>query len=218
MHTSIKIGAAIAVVVGGVANGATELVVNGGFETGDFSGWSTVANVWGQPMVWTSVPRTGTYYAQVGLNLPSNRQTSSIAQNIPTTVGVTYHIEFWIDAPDPADYGNGSIAQYPGPNSFFSAEFGGVPILSLLQPDIFALTGGYQYFSATVTALSISSLLNISANMDELSVFPGTFRIDDVSVTALETIPQVPESSTTAALLFLSGATGWSMWRRRSQR
>jgi hypothetical protein len=44
------------------------------------------------------------------------------------------------------------------------------------------------------------------------------FGIDDISVTALETIPQVPESSTTAALLFLSGATGWSMWRRRSQR
>ncbi len=213
MHTSIKIGAAIAVVVAGTVNSATELVVNGGFETGDFSGWSVIQNNLGLPSVWTGTPRTGTYHvSQLGFGAGFTR-TTSIAQTIPTTFGVTYHVEFWLDGP----HSFGEFAE-SGPNSFFFAEFAGVSIVSLLQQDILALPSGYSYFSGNVTALSISSLLNISANTDQAQSLLIGFGIDDISVTALETIPQVPESSTTAALLFLSGATGWSMWRRRSQR
>lgn len=213
MHTSIIIGAAIAVVVAGTVNSATELAVNGGFETGDFNGWSVNMNALANPLVVPGSPRTGTYAVSgLGVTFGPFRETTSIAQIIPTTVGLTYHIEFWLDGPGPSNL------LILGPSSFFNAEFGGVPILSLLQSDILALPSGYAYFSGNVTALSISSLLSFSANTDELTVFAGSFRIDDVSVTALETVPQVPEPSTTAALLFLSGATGWSMWRRRSQR
>lgn len=75
------------------------LVVNGGFETGTFSGWTLVdpsglSNVGNDPMF----AHSGTYHANLGTNpfpvLPQS--TGSLSQNISTTAGTQYNLSFWL--------------------------------------------------------------------------------------------------------------------------
>lgn len=66
-------------------------VVNGGFETGDFSGWKVAANA-------TSVARgiyaqSGTFGARLG-NV-GNNPLGTISQTINTTAQATYTLSYW---------------------------------------------------------------------------------------------------------------------------
>lgn len=163
---------------------AQNLVANPGFETGDFTGWTLGGNT-ADSFVTNALPHSGIYAATLG---PVGSD-GLLSQTLPTTIGQSYTIDFFLDN----DSGG-------GPNDF-TAAFGGVS---------FTLTNAAQFdyteFSFPVVATSTSSQLQFSFRND-----PGFFYLDDVSVSAA-----VPEPSTFALLSVIGvGVLGWRQWRRR---
>lgn len=133
---------------------ATNVVTNGGFETGDLSGWTLSGNTG-----FTGVDNSAHsgnfagYFGQVG-------STGTLSQTLSTVAGQSYTISFWIE-----DDG--------GTPSSFDASFGGNDLLALTNPDAF----NYTFYSYSLTASSASTLLSFTFRQD-----PSYFHLDDVSV------------------------------------
>jgi hypothetical protein len=67
------------------------LVSNGGFETGDFSGWNHTGNT-ANDSVLAALPRAGTYAARFG----AVGSPSFISQNVATQPGQPYLVSLWL--------------------------------------------------------------------------------------------------------------------------
>jgi hypothetical protein len=166
MNTQLM-GAAIALALAtSSAQANINLVVNGGFETGDFTGWMQVGNT-GYNSVSPTDPNSGEYAAWFG----ADKSLSGIQQNVATTAGVTYIFEFYLKTQniDPTLHAEAH------------ALWNGSPVLTLIDPGDF----GYTHYQYTVTATSALTPFEFDFRNDA-----SYFQLDDVSVTA------VPESST----------------------
>ncbi len=106
------LGIVLALLVMGSA-AAQELVVNGGFETGNFSGWTQFGNT-SFTSVLSGGAHGGTYYASFG---PTS--AGGIQQTLVAGPG-TYHIGFWYYAAGggASDYLTASL----GGQQFFSID------------------------------------------------------------------------------------------------
>jgi hypothetical protein len=189
--------------VSGVAS-ASPLLVNGGFETGNFSGW----NVTGGPCEFvlkdiasqstcTGVdpgtdpgPRDGTYAAYLG----QAGSLGSISQTIATTVGTSYDVQFYL--------ANTSLGGDTNPNEF-QVLWNGAPILTEIDLPV----SGYQEYNILETATGTSATLEFAAQQN-----PAYFVLDDVSVT--DPPAPVPEPATLA--LFAGGLAVLRMRRGRT--
>jgi len=185
----ISIGALAIVVsalVGTAAN--ANIVTNGGFETGDFTGWTQ-----GGDTSFTGVddsnPHSGTYEAFLG----PVESSGTLSQTLATIPGDTYSIDFWLENDDTTG------------NNFFSVSFDGQILTSITNASSF----GYTEFNFALPASTSSTVLEFTA------FNPASFWfLDDVSVT--DTSNAVPEPLTVSILG--AGLAGAAVLRRRKKK
>ncbi len=141
-------------------------VVNGGFETGNFSGWTTVPASSGSDFgVSTTDPRSGSYAAYFGGTSAGNYD--GIYQNLATGAG-TFDLDFWL-----ANNGGGS--------NDFQVYWGGSLVLNISNASSF----GYTEYTFDLSTTSSSTQLLFQGYQ-----VPSFFRLDDVSVTYLASVPE----------------------------
>jgi hypothetical protein len=151
-----------------------QIVVNGGFETGDFTGWTPFGetNIQG---VWNGEPHSGVYSAFFGADI-----SSGISQNLNVPAGATLQVSFWLVNE------NGET-----PNSC-SVTLDGQTVASVT--DFTSLT--YQQFTATITVANANPALVFT-----LSDPPYYLDVDDVQVTMTRACYANCDDSTTFPVL-----------------
>ena len=137
---------------------SADLVVNGGFETGDFTGWILSGN----PIpgtVDTANPHSGNYAA----DLIAAASPSFMEQFLPTTSGTRYNLTYFLDV---------STDSTGGPVEFL-AQVNGVAVFD--QTNISPQP--YTRYSFSFLATGTSTDLKFGFRND-----PGSFFLDDISV------------------------------------
>ena len=176
------------------ASASAAIVVNGGFETGDFSGWTltgdtSFSGVFSDP----GIPQSGTYGASFG----AVGDTVTLSQLLATTAGTLYTVDFWLQSELDA-FG------VTTPNSFQLAWNGSsVAGSSLLNAGAFA----YKHFTYNLMAPAASTSLAFTFRND-----PAFWDLDNVAVTAVAA--PIPEPETWA--LMAMGLAFVAARRRRS--
>jgi hypothetical protein len=176
-----------------VGTASANLVTNGGFETGNFSGWTlTNGALDGYTFVVlnslnpTSPPNPGIYEA----SLSTNGAAGAISQTLNTTAGQGYIVTYWLANDDSSKT---NLFQAMWNNSTIQAT-------ALANSDIF----GYKEFQFSAVASGSSSTLAFNFQND-----PSTFHLDNVDAT--------PTPIPAAAWLLGSGLMGLVGLRRRKK-
>jgi len=152
---------ALLILLTGASVSAQQLVQNGGFETGDFSGWTQTGNQSGVQVSTSSLyVHSGTYGARLG---PSG-SLGYLSQTFSTTAGQIYALSLWLDSPDGKT-----------PNEF-QVTWGGTTIFD--QTNLGAI--GWTNLQFYVTATNTNALLELGFRDDES--FLG---LDSIQVTPL---------------------------------
>jgi hypothetical protein len=156
------------------------LIVNPGFETGNFSGWIFNPGPSSSSGVDNSNPHIGTYAAVLDATT-GPPPVEELSQTVATTPGTFYNVSFWL-----------SNSGTTGTRSFI-ASFGGTTI---------ALGGSpafpYTEFMFTVQVTGTSSVMDFRDFNNG-----GAWYLDDISVTARS----VPENASTWIFLLLGVTT-----------
>ena len=137
---------------------SADIVFNGGFETGDFTGWILSGN----PIpgnVDMSAPHSGMYAA----NLSAAGSLGYMDQFLPTNAGALYNLTFYLES----DGGT--------PNEFLAQVAGTTLFQELNIP-----AQSYALYSFFFQATTASTDLKFGFRND-----PGFFHLDDISVTAV---------------------------------
>jgi len=138
---------------------ALNLVANGGFETGNFSGWKQSGNSGhtGVDSASAESGKFGAYFGPVG-------SKGFLSQTLATVKGKSYDLSYFLKN----DGGK-------KPN-FFSVSVGNTVLLSL---EDFSSAFDFNKFTSTFTATNTSTPLKFAFRQDS-----NKFRLDNVSVTA----------------------------------
>jgi hypothetical protein len=213
--TLCKIAALASLITAGAANAATELVINGSFESNAITtpfaqlsavtGWTSSVSgntafeiqkgaTQGGLSGFNPVAAAGTQY----LELNAGRLTS-VSQSIATTAGDTYALSFAY---------SGRPNTPGGANSLMNVYWGS----TLLTPTalVGTTTGVWQTYSQNVTALGSSSLLRFESTGPVSAPTYGSY-LDNVSVMAA-----VPEPETYAMMLLGLGLLGFVARRKNA--
>ena len=166
---------------------ATNLVINPGFETGNFSGYTTTPATNTDFGVISGAAHTGNYgaYFQDG----TVGAYDTISQSLNTSAATTFDVSFWLR-------NNG------GASNGFKVTFGNMTLLNLVDSAAFGYT---QYTFTGVAATGGATTIAFGGYQ-----VPSDFSLDDISVTA----SAVPEPSTWLGGALIGMAACLGMRRR----
>lgn len=143
-----------------ISSAAFGQVINGGFETGDFTGWTVLhqggfSGVGGSP----GTNNTGNFHLYMGATSATDQ--TDIYQDIATTIGQSYTVSYWAYDMDPLSSGG------------FLVTFGGAAI-GPGRP-----AAAYTQYTGNFTATAASTRLEVTGweanqyiNADDFSVSP----------------------------------------------
>jgi len=194
----LAIAAAAASLIALPAASATNLVENGGFETGDFTGFTVHDPDEGN---WTNVHEGVGHSGNFGVELANYSHTPAvISQSIETIPNQTYNVSFYY-----------SVNLFPyTPSNGLVVSFDDHVLLSLQD----LRSSPYTLYSYQVTAKGANSTVSFSAYNSAYYSY-----LDDISVTLAEVVPPVPaavpEPASWATIIVGFGAIGAAMRRRR---
>ncbi len=161
---------------------SANLITNGGFETGDFTGWTRRGERSDVLGTFNGIaPHSGNF--QAALHGSPSFDLQYIAQTLATTPGQSYTIDFWLA---------NSLLLAP-PLNFFAVTWGDLVILNLVDESAFP----YMEYTFNVTATSDSTTLNFSFRQQFFLSAGATWLLDDVSVNPAG----VPDGGATVSLL-----------------
>lgn len=160
------------------------LVQNGGFETGDFTGWTLVGDGIIGNMIYNVVAALGEFPDTVhsgfwGAFLGQGGYTATLDQTMVTQSGTWYQLSFWFANPS------------AGSNQLFSVAWNGISLLAMTNPPVFEWT----HFTQAVYASGTNGTLHFAVENDS-----NYFGLDDVSVTAIPPVQFQSVSATTNGL------------------
>ena len=195
--------AAFALILMGVGQARGDnLVVNGGFENGNFSGWtqsgSFSAATGGPGHVGLYIggygPQSGDFYAALG----TVRTLGTLSQTLTTTPGQTYTLSFF-------------LANDGGTPNEFRVDWNGTTMLDQIGIG----NQGYSAFNFVVKATSATTSLTFFERND-----PGYLSLDNVTVSTATVDggppPKAPEPSSLVLLAVGAlGLAGFAGLRRR---
>jgi hypothetical protein len=180
----------------GAASATDNLIVNGGFETGDLTGWSTNPDgTWANAGVVDALgilANSGDYFASTDCV----DTQCSLSQTVATTPGATYFLSFSFNPGLSADQGADTFVTFDGVRI---ADFNGGAV-------------GWTSYLYSVTALASSARLVFTGFQD-----PAFNGLDDVSLSVpMNVTLGVPEPGAWATLLVGFGLAGAGLRRRRA--
>jgi hypothetical protein len=176
-----------------------QLLTNGGFESGDFTGWTL-----NDPSGFTGIGSDAAFahngsahYAYLSTDITPDPVTpfSSLSQTFNTTPGTTYTFSFFLAHDVSPSLGNSIDVLWNGGSVFSQTNMA-----------IQDYTTGSYSFDLPATGPSTTILFSFQDRDD-------AFRLDDVSVTAA-----VPEPSTVSFVALGLGFLGLTCYRRAKAR
>lgn len=196
-------GASQAMAAGSICGAVTgNLVLNCGFETGDFTDWTPGGNTlnpggnyYGVDAFDANSGNFGAYMSQDFID--GGTAPVTLSQSFATTAGDWYNFTFFLEQ---------DTAPTLGYTHAFSASWAG-SIIESLTPTVATPgdVGIFDEYSFTEAATAPSTTIQFSFQNDD-----NFWSFDDVSVT----LAPVPEPSTALLGVFALGAL-WLVWHRR---
>jgi PKD repeat protein len=162
------------------------LVLNGGFETGDFTGWQNNGDFSFTTVDNGSIvaPHSGNYEAVLG----TTSSLGYLAQTLATTAGTPYALSFWLNSP---------LDKVP--NQFLVSWNGRTIFDDMNIPS----TGGWINLQFSVSATGTNSVLEFVFQNNT-----GLFGLDDISVVPVQ--PDITSFNLFGPNLVLNGINGLS--------
>ncbi len=170
--------------LGAIVAPAAELVVNGGFETGDFTGWNVTGNT-----THVFVSPGFAYDGNYGAGLGPVGSDGYLSQILPTIGGEPYTLSFAFENTDGT-----------GPNDF-GVLWGGVLVPGSSYVDAAAFPGTVVSFNLTAPGPSTELMFYYRND-------PGYWGLDDVSVQGASAVPEPATAAVAGLGLFAIGLVG----------
>jgi PKD repeat protein len=178
----------IAVTFAPVSSG---IVINGGFETGDFTGWTLAGNAGlVNGVTNSSFTPSGADYVHAGnygAVLGEYGFAATLSQALSTSAGQRYVLSFWLENPTNL------------PTEIFKANWNGSTIFALTNPPAFT----WSNFTFSVAASNAGTTLQFAAETDQ-----NYFGLDDISVVPVFAAPVVGSVKVSGSNLLLTGNNG----------
>ena len=197
MRRLVLVLGAWTLLLGSVKPVTAGLIVNGGFETHDFNGWTLNAN--GAFVVSNSegfLPSEGTYFAELGDSSPAG---GTLSQTINDTAGQDYLLSLHL----------GSDGQTPNE---FKIEWNGKTLYDQTNlPNTRNNPSQYNLLSFQVVGTGSDTLTLVERNVQ------GFLALDDVSLSPQDVTDAAPEPSTLVLSCTALGAIALRRMRRFAQ-
>jgi len=170
----------------------TNLVTNGGFETGNLNGWTRSGNL---DTVFTGVDCFGGCIGNFAFDSGAQSSLAFINQTISTVPGKNYNIHFFLQS-------DGEFS--PGFPNEVEVDFAGKPVYHALN------IGAQPFTEIIIDPMAASTTTNLSFGLRSDS---GFLQLDNISVRLVQ---QVPEPTSLAFVGLGLVALGLSRRRTRA--